>query len=104
MVEELSDAYGQDKEKIKIETVGAKPGEKMYEELMSHEETRRAWELGEYFVVFPAFQSSCSTVDYTYPEVVSDSVTNPYHSGREKPLTHEELSCFLRSNGLIGSR
>ena len=45
MIDLLAPKYGFDKNKIEISEIGQKPGEKLYEELMSNEETRRAIEL-----------------------------------------------------------
>ena len=41
---------------VEIVEIGTKPGEKLYEELMSDEETRRSLELDRYFCVTPAFR------------------------------------------------
>jgi hypothetical protein len=40
-------------------------------------------------------------IDYRYPNIVSDEVSNPYHSSNEKPLTQPELSRFLVENRLL---
>lgn len=101
MIDELAPAYGYLPEKIPIEIIGAKAGEKMYEELMSHEETRRAWELERYFVVHPAFRSVYRFIEYDYRDVVSREVTNPYHSAGEEPMNREQLVRFLRQNELL---
>jgi FlaA1/EpsC-like NDP-sugar epimerase len=101
MVEALAPRYGCTPESIGVEIIGTKPGEKMYEELMSLEETRRAWELGRYFVVLPAFTSLYRDPTYNYSGVLSKMVTNPYHSGNEAPLSKVELSAFLQINDLI---
>ncbi|MCP4110627.1 MAG: SDR family NAD(P)-dependent oxidoreductase [Desulfobacteraceae bacterium] len=101
MIRELAPLYGHRAEDIEIRTIGSKPGEKMYEELLNEEEIRRTWELPRYFVVLPAFASLSRTGKYNYPEIVSREVAKPYHSGNEKPLTQEQLSEFLRTNGLI---
>ena len=45
---------------IRITEIGAKPGEKMYEELMNDEEVRRTYEYGDFFVILPAFASAGS--------------------------------------------
>ncbi len=102
MIEELAPVYGHRPEDIAVEVIGSKPGEKMYEELMSLEEVRRTWELGLYFAVLPAFTNLFEHVDYSYPDLVSKKVTNPYHSANEKALTPEELKTFLLSNNLLG--
>lgn len=101
MIEELAPVYGFSAKDIKISIIGSKPGEKMYEELMSQEETRRALELTNYFVVKPAFESSYRKIDYKYKDIVSDKVTNPYHSGNESKLSKAELREFLISNSLL---
>ena len=84
--------------------IGTKPGEKMYEELMSLEETRRAWELGRYFVVLPAFTSLYRDATYTYAAILSKTVTNPYHSGNETPLSKFELLDVSQREQPHGSR
>jgi FlaA1/EpsC-like NDP-sugar epimerase len=101
MIQDLAPSYGHHAENIKIEIIGTKPGEKMYEELMNFEETRRAWELRRYFVVLPAFTSSYRNIVYNYPDVVLEEVDRPYHSGNEKPLSQDQLRDFLRENNLL---
>jgi FlaA1/EpsC-like NDP-sugar epimerase len=101
MIEQLATEYGYRPGNIAIEIIGAKPGEKMYEELMNHEETRRSLELPRYFSVLPAFKGLYRSIQYEYPEVLSDEVTNPYHSGNETPLTKAELKEFLVNNHLL---
>lgn len=101
MIEELAPRYARSPEEIKIIEIGTKPGEKLYEELMSQEETRRAMELSRYFAVLPAFRGIYHNIDYDYPDVVSTRVTNPYISAEEEPLTHEELRNFLKEHRLL---
>jgi FlaA1/EpsC-like NDP-sugar epimerase len=101
MIEELAPIYGHNPEDVSINVIGTKPGEKMYEELMSAEETRRAWELERYFVILPAFNSPYRHVVYRYQDLQSQMVTNPYHSGNEKPLSKDELRAFLKENYLL---
>lgn len=101
MIQELAHVYGHDPDKIEIAYIGVKPGEKMYEELMSSEETRRAVELPRYFVVLPAFRGIYMDIEYKYPEVVSDQVTNPYVSEAESSLSRKVLTTFLRTNNLL---
>ena len=101
MIDELAPAYGHEPEKITTKIIGTKPGEKMYEELMSHEETRRAWELPRYFVVQPAFTHIYYDIVYDYSQIITREVTNPYHSGNENPLSKKELTDFLKDNQLL---
>lgn len=101
MIQALAPSYGHRPEDIDIVKIGAKPGEKMYEELMNHEEVRRSLELERYFVVKPAFASSYRDIQYAYPGLVSAHTTNPYNSANETPMMTAELSTFLRENRLL---
>lgn len=101
MINELAPIYGHDSKHIKIEVIGNKPGEKMYEELMSFEETRRAIELENYFSVLPAFRSVYRNITYSYKNIITESVKNPYNSSKEKPMTQKELLNFLKKNDLL---
>lgn len=103
MIEELAPRYGYDPKGIRIDFIGAKAGEKMYEELMSTEETRRAVELPLYFAVLPAFRGIYRDIDYSYPQIVSGNVERPYISQSETELGFDELRRFLRDNELIES-
>ena len=101
MIEELAPIYGHSPGEIEIQIIGTKPGEKMYEELMSDEETRRTIELKRYFAVKPAFESLYRKIKYDYENTVSDNVTNPYNSANEIPLSKSQLKNFLLINELL---
>ena len=103
MIHELSALYGFKPDDIQIQIIGTKPGEKMYEELLNTEETRRAWELERYFSILPAFSSIYRNVNYDYKEIISKEVNNPYHSGNESPLSKGALASFLKGNNLLAS-
>ena len=87
---------------IEVKTIGSKPGEKLYEELMNEEEIRRAWELKQYFVVLPAYGSIYRKTDYRYANVVSKTVSKPYNSGNHPLLSRKDLSDFLHIHDLLG--
>lgn len=59
----MLDRFGQD---IGIKTIGLRPGEKMYEELMSAEESSRALETDDLFIILPYYQDASASLDY-YP-------------------------------------
>jgi len=104
MVAELAPSFDRNPADIEIRIIGTKPGEKMYEELMNHEETRRAIELKQYFAVTPAFQSLYRDIDYQYPDVISEAVTNPYNSADEPVLSKQAIKEFLVSNHLLAAQ
>ena len=101
MIDELAPRYGYRPEDIEIKMIGYKAGEKLYEELMSHEETRRALELDLYYVILPAFKSVYHNINYQYPDTISDQVGSPYHSANEEPLPKDKLRKFLTENKLM---
>lgn len=80
MIEVLASTYGYDPHEIEIKIVGVKSGEKLYEELINDEETRRTLELPHYFVVLPAFTSVYEPVEYSYPDMQTVSLDTPYNS------------------------
>lgn len=102
MIEELALRYGHAPNTIEIREIGTKPGEKLYEELMSPEETRRAIELKNYFNVLPAFRGIYHDIQYDYSDFANASVTNPYVSAEEQPLTVEEIGTLLKECKLLG--
>jgi len=101
MIQELAPVYGFRPDEIEVIEMGSKPGEKLYEELMSHEETRRAIELSNYFSILPAFRGIYRDIPYDYESVESFEVKNPYVSADEEPLSLEELKGFLRRHKLL---
>jgi len=101
MIEELAPKAGYKVEDIPLVEIGSKPGEKLYEELMSDEETARAVELTDYFSVLPAFRQVYQEISYEYENIVSIDVSNPYVSADEQYLNKSELKEFLVQHDLI---
>lgn len=101
MIEELAPRYGHAPSEIEIVEIGVKPGEKLYEELMNEEETRRAVELEKYFSVLPAFRGFAQQSDYSYSDTVNTTVAKAYISSQEVPLTRDEIKRLLRKNHLL---
>jgi FlaA1/EpsC-like NDP-sugar epimerase len=101
MIHTLAPVYGYKPEDIEVVQIGVKPGEKLYEELMSLEETRRAVELRSYFCVLPAFRGLYRDITYDYPDMVSKIIDDPYVSTEEKALDPDALKDLLKSNGLL---
>ena len=101
MIEILAPYYGRNPESVKIDVIGCKPGEKLYEELMSDEETRRSIELENYFSVLPAYRGIYRDIGYKYDNTVSETVTNPYNSSREEKMSREALKNYLLEKDLL---
>jgi len=100
MIDILAPKYGYSPETIEIKEIGAKPGEKLYEELMTEEETRRSFELKDMFVTLPAFRDVYK-IDYTYPDILKEQVDRAYISANESPLTQEALKGYLIKHRIL---
>ena len=103
MIEMLAPKYGIGPNEVSINEIGKKPGEKLYEELMSHEELRRTIELKSYFSVLPAFRGIYHDINYNYTDIINTVVTDPYTSENQQPLTIEEIKDFLEKYNLLES-
>ena len=101
MVQELAPRAGYDPAAIRVDVVGPRPGEKMYEELMNSEELRRLVELERYYVVLPAFRALHREIDYRYDGMRPVEADRPYNSSREPPMTHDELRAFFRQHRIL---
>jgi FlaA1/EpsC-like NDP-sugar epimerase len=101
MIEELAPRFGHDPKDIEVKSIGVIPGEKLHEELMSGEETRRTIELKSHFVVLPALRPIYNVVEYKYPGTVRNSVIHAYNSANEQALSMEELRSLLIKRELL---
>ncbi len=91
MIEELAPRYGYDPKDIKIKIIGVRPGEKIYESLMTEEEISYAQELGDMFVlkipiILPHLKSKKPISKLNYKE---------YNSKDVRLLAKEEIKNLL---------
>lgn len=78
---------------IVIVEIGAKPGEKMFEELMNDEEVRRTFEYGDFFVILSAFADRDAP---TYAHLAaSHRPDRPYNSRFEQAIERAALLDYL---------
>ena len=101
MIEIVAPRYGFGPSDIQIEIVGSRPGEKLYEELMSEEEVRRSLELKDMFVVTPAFKSVYGQILYVYPDIISQTCEKSYVSANEAPMSKDLIRQYLLDNKVI---
>ncbi len=90
LVEELSPRYGFRPEAIEVVEIGARPGEKIYEELMTAEEMERAYETDDMYIIRPRW-NGCER----------QLAKVPYTSHDVEPLAPEEVRALLRQEELI---
>lgn len=101
MIELLAPCYGRNPADVKISYIGSKPGEKLYEELMSDEETHRSQELEDMFVTLPAHRFMYKHVDHVYPHLVRTGVDRAYNSSSEERMSVSQIKDFLTSSGVL---
>lgn len=98
MIKELAPKYGYKPIDIRIKIVGIRPGEKLYESLMTEEEARHVEDQGDMFVLRPAVVT---------PHVVTkETIAKPlepkeYVSKYAKLLTKDEIKKILHMEKIV---
>ncbi len=82
-------------EEINIEVIGLKQGEKMYEELMTYDESRIAWELSDMYII-PG--SSNRNITYSGAKKTKPGT---YSSACQEPLNINKLRALIKVEDLI---
>ena len=102
MVNLIAPKFGREPAEVDIDFIGPKPGEKLYEELMTEEETARAYELKYMFMVKPAIPPIYETIDYdNYETLVNKTVDRPYVSSSESCMSINEIKEYLIRNSIL---
>jgi FlaA1/EpsC-like NDP-sugar epimerase len=96
-IEEVSKKYSINSEQIKIKEIGLRPGEKLYEELMTCEESKNAIELDRMFVI-PSLYSNKFSGEY---EGAPLAKVQNYSSHGQIPLTKQELKELILKEEII---
>ncbi|MEK5443670.1 SDR family NAD(P)-dependent oxidoreductase [Fredinandcohnia sp. FSL W7-1320] len=95
VVKETCEKYGLEVNEITIEEIGLRPGEKMYEELMTYDESKNALELPHMYVIPGLYQKELNYKD------VKMAKYGTYSSMNQNPLSIEELRQLLINEQLI---
>lgn len=82
--------------KIEKKVIGLRPGEKMFEELMTLEESKYAIEFDDMFAIQPLFKEKI--YDYGEGKIAQHKT---YSSHNEKLISKEEIREMLTSEGLV---
>jgi FlaA1/EpsC-like NDP-sugar epimerase len=96
VIEEVSCRYGMNAKDIRIKETGLRPGEKMYEELMTFEESKYAIEFDDMFAVPPLFNHKV----YAYGEG-RQAVQQNYSSHDADPISKEALRKLIIQEKLL---
>lgn len=95
LIEEMAPQYNRSPEEIQIKEIGLRPGERMYEELMTEEEAVLALELPDMFIVPNAFIKK-----HSYDGAVPVHLQS-YNSHTIQPISEEEVRNYLRMSNLL---
>ena len=100
MMEELAQIYGHSPDAIKRKIIGTKLGEKLYEELMTEDESEMALESKDIFIIFSAMKKLSDVDKSSYPSFSSAAV-KAYTSKDEQHLSKAEIRAILYEENLL---
>jgi FlaA1/EpsC-like NDP-sugar epimerase len=95
MISLMAPRLGLDSEKITIKYVGARPGEKLYEELMTTEEVSRVIELPTMFAIMPSLKAFYHKINYSYGDELPGRNKNPEILSLKAPMSVAEIKDYL---------
>jgi UDP-N-acetylglucosamine 4,6-dehydratase len=96
MIEVVAAKLGFVPSEVSVRRIGLRPGEKMYEELMTEIEALQALELSEMFIIPNAFMNK--VVNY---EGIIETHKQSYSSNKQQPIPQLELKNMLLENRLL---
>ena len=100
MVQESAPEYGYVHNEIEIKNIGKRPGEKLYEELMTGDEAENAYEDEEMFVVLPQNVNIACEISYKLPDNFEKTQRREYSSESAELLTKEEIKTVIKKAGI----
>ena len=101
MIDLLKPVYWPENRNIEIIEIGTKPGEKIYEELMSDEEMRRTIELEDFFAILPAFRGMYKETHYHYEKILNSDIKQPYISKNSEGLNINQIKKYLKNKKIL---
>lgn len=102
MVEELAPVYGYSPKDIEIKITGSRPGEKLWEELSSDEESRRIME-GERYLCLPPSHSQFQRSENSECPLKLKKKQVVYNSDLEGKMSKQEIKELLKKIGIKGT-
>lgn len=101
MIEELAPRYCHNKDDIQIKIIGNKPGEKMFEEIMTEAEAQRAQETRDMYIILPELtEGFIDPSKYSYEEATPIR-TKEYSSNNVDPISKENLKKLFYDEKLL---
>jgi len=97
MIEELAPKFGYKPEDIEIKIIGVRPGEKLYECLLSEEEAQHVEENGDMFILRPGILTP-QFIGEEYGEAIGGE---KYDSRKAEILSKDDIRKILYEEGII---
>ncbi len=99
IIEETCNKYGLNNKDIKVCHIGLRAGERMYEELMTEEESKYAYDLGDMYAVIP-ISFNTDAYAHTYHKHNKAQVGS-YASYNIEPIEKKQIRNLILSENLI---
>ena len=100
LIKELAPRGGHSSEDINIEIIGTKPGEKMYEELMTEDEAVRSLERDDMFIILPGIEDGLIKIDKSAYDAMP-VWSKDYVSKDAVPIAKDDIRAILKTDGII---
>ena len=100
LIEGVAPRYDYKVSDVGVDIIGSKPGEKMYEELMTEDEAVRSLERDDMFIILPEIEDELTKIDksaYNATPIRSKD----YVSKDAMPITKDEIRAILKNDGII---
>lgn len=102
MIAKLASAYGHDPATMESKVIGARPGEKMWEELSTDEEADRLLEGENFLIVLPAGHTRSQRAQtYAYDEIEIAPSNIVYHSNHQPAMGDDEIGAMLLREAVL---
>jgi len=101
LIDRVAPLHGLSPDAMKIAYSGARPGEKLWEELSTDEEARRILESERFLVVLPATSTEMERARYVYHDLDMSRSSIIYHSDQEPKMDRAMITAFIERPGVL---
>lgn len=101
LIKMVAPLYGRKPEQVVVKVTGARPGEKMWEELSTDEESRRILEGERYLCVLPSANDIPADIEAQYKALGLKRANCIYNSHNEPKMSDEDIREFLMIEGVL---
>jgi len=101
LIDMVAPLHGRDPKDVGVKITGARPGEKMWEELSTDEESRRILEGNRYLCVLPSANDIPPDIESRYEALGLKRAGCVYNSHNEPKMSDEAIREFLMVEGVL---